>query len=159
MERLRKWFQGITAHEQRTVLIGLAAAGVVLLVGLLVPLERRVARLEREVQARRADLAWLQSVAPQLGGLRAATASAGGGESLVVLVDRVARGAGLAGALSSQADGTGQLNVRLEHVAFDALVAWVAELVQHHGVRVISASIDAGNSPGLVSASFQLAGP
>ncbi len=95
MQRLLNWFQGLTPREQRVVLLGSATGAVVLLVGLLLPFERHVARLEQRVETRRADLAWLQSVAPQLGALRA-SAPAASGASLVVLVDRVARETGIA---------------------------------------------------------------
>ena len=158
MQRLLNWFQGLTPREQRVVLLGSATGAVVLLVGLLLPFERHVARLEQRVETRRADLAWLQSVAPQLGALRA-SAPAASGASLVVLVDRVARETGIARSLTSQSNGDGALSVRVEQVAFDSLLHWAGELVQRHGVRVISASIDGGNNPGLVSASFVLAPP
>ena len=158
MRRVLAWFLGLTAREQRAVLIGLAASAAVLLLAVLLPLARHVGRLEQRVQIRRADLSWLQSVAPQLGALQA-TAPGASNESLVVLVDRVARETGIAATLTSQASGDGSLSVRVEQVPFDTLVHWTGELVQRHGVRVISASIAASNSPGLVSASFELAGP
>jgi len=158
MQRLLDWFQGLAPREQRVVLIGSVTAVVVVVIGILLPFERRVARLEQRVETRRADLAWLQSVAPQLGALRA-SAPAANGASLVVLVDRVARDTGIARSLTSQSNGGGALSVRVEQVAFDSLLNWAGELVQRHGVRVISASIDGGNNPGLVSASFVLAAP
>jgi type II secretory pathway component PulM len=158
MQQLLRWFHGITPREQRVVLIGAVAVVALLLLGLLLPFDRYVARLEQRVETRRADLAWLQSVAPQLGALRA-TAPAAGGASLVVLVDRVARETGIARSLTSQSNGGGALSVRVEQVGFDSLLNWAGLLVQRHGVRVISASIDAGNNPGLVSASFVLAPP
>ena len=158
MQRLLQWFHGLTPREQPMVLIGMAAAAALLLLGILLPFERHVAGLEQRVQTRQADLAWLQSVAPQLGALRATTRT-GSRESLVVLVDRVARETGIARSLTSQANGDGALSVRVEQVSFDTLLNWAGELVQRHGVRVMSATIDAGNNPGLVSASFVLAPP
>ncbi len=158
MERLLRWFHSLAPRDQRVVLIGMPAAAALLLLGILLPFDRRVARLEERVQTRQADLAWLQSVAPRLGALRA-TARTGSRESLVVLVDRVARNTGIARSLTSQSNGDGGLSVRVEQVAFDTLLNWTGELVQRHGVRVISASIDAGNNAGLVSASFVLAPP
>jgi general secretion pathway protein M len=159
MEQLLRWFHALAPREQRVVLIGMAAAAAaLLLLGILLPFERHVARLEQQVQGRQADLAWLQSIAPQLGALRS-RARATSRESLVVLVDRVARDTGIARSLTSQSNGDGALSVRVEQVAFDTLLNWAGELVQRHGVRVISASIDAGNNPGLVSASFMLAPP
>jgi type II secretory pathway component PulM len=158
MQQLLNWLHGITPREQRLVLIGIAAAAGLLLLGILLPFDRHVARLEQRVQTRQADLAWLQSVAPRLGVLRS-SAPAASRESLVVIVDRVARETGIARSLNSQSNGDGALSVRVEQVSFDTLLNWAAVLVQRHGVRVISASIDGGNNPGLVSASFVLAPP
>jgi len=97
----------------------------------------------------------LQSIAPQLGELRARPAG-GAGESLVVLVDRVAHETGIARSLNTQAGSDGTLSVRLDQVAFDALLNWAGELVQRHGVRVVSASIDSGANSGMVSATIVL---
>ena len=158
MQRLLAWFDGITPREQRMVLVGIAVTAALLLLGILLPFDRHVARLEERIQTRQADLAWLQSVAPQLDVLRT-VAPAASRESLVVLVDRVARETGIARSLTSQSNGDGALSVRVEQISFDALLNWAGVLVQRHTVRVISASIEAGNNPGLVSASFTLAPP
>ncbi len=155
MAALRAWFNGLARREQLAVLGGAAVCLLLLLLAAWLPVERRVARLEQRVQSKRADLAWLQSVAPQLGALRTAPVAAGG-ESLVALADRVARETGIARSLSSQPGGDGTLSVRLEQVAFDSLLNWTGELVLRHGVRVTSASIDGGPNPGTVSATIVL---
>lgn len=159
MDSIRSWFKGLAQREQRAVLAGLAACLALLLLAVLLPFERRVTRLEQRVQGKQADLLWLQSVAPQLGALRRAASNAGG-ESLVVLTDRVARETGIARSLTgSQPSGEGALSVRLEQVAFDSLLNWAGELVQHHGVRVVSASIDSSANAGAVSATIVLHTP
>jgi general secretion pathway protein M len=150
------WYRALARREQRMVLAGFGACVLLLLLAVWLPVERRVSTLERRVQGKQADLAWLQSVAPQLGALRESSA-AGSGESLVVLVDRVARDTGIARSLrGSQPGEGGTLSVRLEQVPFDALVNWAGELVQHHGVIVVSADIDGGSSLGTVGATFVL---
>jgi len=81
------------------------------------------------------------------------------GESLVVLVDGSARESGLGKSLSnSQPTGDGGLRVRLEHVPFDGMVAWLARLAQQHGVRVESAEIETAGEAGLVNAGLVLKG-
>lgn len=154
MDAIRAWFGSLAAREQRVVALGAAAAVLLLLFAAWLPVERRVARLDQQVRTRRADLAWLQSIAPQLGELRARPA--GGSESLVVLADRVAHETGISRALNTQAGSDGTLSVRLEQVAFDSLLNWAGELVQRHGVRVVSASIDSGANAGMVSATIVL---
>ena len=156
---LRNWHAGLAQREQRAVIAGAVACIAVLLLAAWLPVERRVASLEKQVQGKQADLAWLQSVAPQLNALRNSSATSGS-ESLVVIVDRVARETGIARSLSgSQPGDDGTLHVRLEQVPFDALVTWTGELVQHHGVRVVSANIDGGAGAGTVGASFVLRAP
>ena len=159
VEALRRWFRGLARREQRAVLAGAAACAALLLLATWLPVERRVAGLERRVQTKQADLAWLRAMSPQLSALRSATAGASG-ESLVALVDRVARETGIARSLSgSQPGDDGTLSVRLEQVPFDALVGWTGELVQRHGVRVVSANIDGGAGVGTVSATVMLRAP
>ena len=132
------------------VLGGAAVCVLVLLFALWFPVERRVSHLQDSVRTKQADLAWLQSVAPQLSALQSA-ASSSGGQSLVVIVDGVAHQTGIARSVSgSQPGDDGTLSVRLEQVPFDSLVNWAGELVQHHGVRVVSASID-GSAKGTPS--------
>ena len=156
---LKDWFRGLAQREQYAVMAGGATCVALLLLAAWMPVERHVSRLEHSVRTKQADLAWLQSVAPQLGALRS-TAPGSGGQSLVVLVDQVARATGIARSLTgSQPGDDGTLSVRLEHVPFDALVNWAGELVQHHGVRVVSASVDGGTGIGSVSATFVLRAP
>jgi type II secretory pathway component PulM len=78
-------------------------------------------------------------------------------ESLVVLVDRIAREAGIARSLAgSQPSGDGSLAVRLEQVPFDALAGWAGALVQRYGVHIASATVEGAGAGGLVNASFVL---
>ena len=101
---LRKWHAGLAQREQRAVIAGAVACIAGLLLAAWLPLERRVSALEKRVQGKQADLAWLQSVAPQLNALRNSSAAAGG-ESLVVVVDRVARETGIARSLNGSQPG------------------------------------------------------
>ena len=80
---LRNWYRGLAQREQYAVIAGAAACLAVLLLAAWIPVERRVSHLEQSVRTKQADLAWLQSVGPQLGALRSA-ASVSGGQSLVV---------------------------------------------------------------------------
>jgi general secretion pathway protein M len=159
MPTLRAWFEQLAPREQRLVLIGAVAAACLLLLGILLPLERKVSAAQQRVSTKQADLAWIHSVGPRLSTLRSVSAR-GGGESLVVLVDRVARETGIARALTgSQPGGDGTLSVRLEQAPFDALATWAATLLQQHGVRVVSAAIDRTATAGVVSATIVLRAP
>ncbi len=156
MNALRAWYANLAERERRVVNIGAVVAVVLLLLGIILPLDRNITQARQRVAAKQADLAFIQSAAPEL----AASGPAGNlatEESLVGLVDRSARESGLGKSLaSSQPTGDKGLRVRLDRVPFDGMVAWLARLSQSHGVRVESAEIEAAGEPGLVNAGLVL---
>ena len=148
-------FATLSARERRLVMAGAVLAGLIVVFGILVPLDRSVAQAKERLAKKHADLSWMQSVAPEL----AATAPppTASGESLLVIIDRSARESGLAGALSgSEPGGPGSLSVRLERAPFDTLVGWLARLSQQNGVIVESATLERAGAPGLVNAAIVL---
>ena len=156
MNALRAWLATLSSRDQRVVLIGAVLSAALLLIGALLPLERKVASARERVAGKQADLVWMRSVAPRLVALRG-VGRHGGDESLVVLVDRVARETGIARALAgSQPGADGSLSVRLEQVSFDALATWLATLQQQHGAHVVSSTIDRTATAGIVSATVVL---
>jgi type II secretory pathway component PulM len=149
-------FASLNERERRMVLIGGGVAAVLLLLGIILPLDRSVSRAHDRVGHKQADLAWMRGVAPQLAGSGPAVAEPATQDSLLVVVDRSARDAGLGSSLtSSEPSGPGGLRVRLDKAPFDILVGWLARLADQHGIRVESASIDS-SGPGLVSAAVVL---
>lgn len=156
---LKQKFTALSTRE-RAIVIGGAVLVVLVAVYMLAlspfyrALDARAERLDRK----QADLSWMHSVAPELqssGG--AIPAAAPTGESLVVLVDRTAREGNLASELTGQTPtGNGGIRVRFENANFDTLVLWMGSLVQRHGVYIDQATIDRGEKPGLVNASFVL---
>jgi general secretion pathway protein M len=148
---MRAWYAGLAERERRFVNIGAVAVAVLVLSGVMLPLNRNIVQARQRVTLKQADLAFIQQVAPEL-----AAAGPGGsaaGESLVVLIDSSARESGLGKSLSSsQPTGDGGLRIRLENAPFDGIVAWLARLSQQHGVRVESAEIESAGEAGLVNA-------
>lgn len=145
----------LSPRERRLVTLG-AAVGVLLLVfGILIPLDRSVSHAAQRLAKKHADLSWMQSVAPEL--QSAAPPPAATGESLLVIIDRSARESGLAGSLSgSEPGGPGTLSVRLEKAPFDTLVTWLMRLAQQNGVTIESATIERAGEPGTVNAALVL---
>ena len=156
IERVRQYLQRLQPRERRVALSGALAAVLLIILAIVLPLQRSVAAAEQRVERKRDDLQWLRSIAPQLAGLQSA-ATPQLHESLVVLVDRTARESGLGKSLAgSQPSGDGGLNVRLDQTQFDALIAWLSQLRERYGVRVDSATIDAGKDSGNVTATLVL---
>jgi len=156
VDSIAAWFQTLNERERRLVAAAAAVAGLVLLYA-LVSLDRGVARAEARLAQKRQDLAWMQSVEPQLAAAGPAAAAPASQRSLIVVVDNSAREVGLGTALtSSEPSPQGGLRVRLDRAPFDTLVGWLARLEQQNRVRVESATIDGAGAPGLVNAAIVL---
>jgi general secretion pathway protein M len=156
MDALLRYYFGLSPRDQRIALYGGIAAVMLLILAVVLPLQRHVGALEQRVAQKRDDLIWLRSMAPQLVSMQT-NAPPPLHESLVVVVDRTARQAGLERALvGSQPSGDGGLNVRLEQTPFDGLVSWVAQLRESYGIRVDSAVIEPAAAPGTVNSTMVL---
>jgi general secretion pathway protein M len=140
-------------RERRLLGIGALVIAALFFLIVLLPLDRSVAHAKERLSHKRTDLAWMQSVAPELAA--AAPPAAASGESLLVILDRSAHEAGL-GAISTEPAGTGSVTVRLQKAPFDSLVGWLARLGQLYGVSVESATIEKAEGEGLANASLVL---
>jgi general secretion pathway protein M len=159
LEKLRVWYAGLQQREQRVVAIGgVLVAVLILVLGILLPLQSAVSSAVKRNQTEREDLAWMQVNAPEI---RAAgdQLPSDTGEAPVVLVDRVGREAGLASALrGTQPNGNG-VRVQLEAAPFDTLVNWLATLDARYGFAIESITVDRAARPGVVNASITFAQP
>ena len=154
---MRAWYANLADREKLFVKFGAVAGVLILILGILLPLNRGIAAARMRVESKQGDLAFIQEAMPQLAAAGPATGNVAGGESLVVLVDSSARESGLGKSLtSSQPSGDRGLRVRLDHAPFDSLVAWLARLSQQHGVRVESAEIEYAAEAGMVNAGLVL---
>jgi type II secretory pathway component PulM len=148
-------FSALPQRQQQLIIGGVVLAVVLFIIAVLVPLDHSVTSAQQRLAKKRADLAWMQSVAPELATAPAPPSDSG--ESLLVIIDRSARESGLAGSLTGSEPGLGgSLSVRLQKAPFDTLVAWLARLAQQNGVVVDSATIDGAGAPGLVNAAVVL---
>ena len=149
-------FDTMTQRERRLVMIGGLAAVLILIFGVLIPLDNSVAKARARVIQKQNDLAWMRSAAPMVA-MAGPARQGGSGESLLVIVDRSARESGLGKALAgSDPSGPGAIQVRLEKASFDALVGWLSRLSQQNGIGVDGASIDTTGTPGIVNAAIVL---
>lgn len=159
MNKFRAWYFGLQLREQKMVAFGGAAVAVlIVLLGVLLPLQSALSSANRRNETKRADLNWMQSNAAEI---RAAgnQLAADTGEAPVVLVDRVSRAAGLAGALrGTQPSGTG-VRVQLEAAPFDTLVNWLTTLDERYGLAVESLTVDRAARPGAVNANITFTQP
>jgi len=154
---VRDWFENLSERERNLVYGAGALLGVALVYLVLVlPFQTYGKRMSSRVAQKTTNLAWMQASAPQAMAAAGIAQSGGSGESLVVLVDRTAREAGLGNSLRDQSpDGNNGLRLRVEGASFDVLVTWLANLQQQHGVSIEAATVDAA-APGLVNATLSL---
>jgi general secretion pathway protein M len=146
----------LSERERRVLVVGAVLVVLLLFFGIILPLDRSVAKAHERVGRKQSDLVWMRQVAPELIGSAPPPASAAQ-ESLLVIVERSARESNLATALAgSEPAGPGALSVRLEKASFDQLVAWLARLAQNNGIRVDNATIDSAGAPGIVNAAVVL---
>jgi general secretion pathway protein M len=158
MNKIRAWYAGLEERERRFVIIGAVGVSLlILIVGILMPLQSAVSTAVTRSETKREDLAWMQVNAPAV---RAAGAlPSDTGEAPVVMVDRIGRELGLASSLrGTQPNGTG-VRVQLEAAPFDTLITWLATLEQRYGLAIESITVDRAARPGVVNASVTFTQP
>jgi general secretion pathway protein M len=160
MNKLRTWYAGLQQRDQRVVAIGsIVLAFIILIGGILMPLQSAVSNAAKGTETRREDLAWMRVNAPEVRAL-GGQLPADTGEAPVVLVDRVGREAGLAAALrGTQPNATGGVRVQLEAAPFDTLVTWLDTLDRRYGLAIESITVDRTPVPGMVNASISFTSP
>ena len=152
LARLQAWYGTLEAREQRVVRIAVPALLALVAIGIVWQLHAVVNRTERRVAAKRADLAYLQAVLPELRGV---PVPQDGGQSLVVIVDRTTRDAGLAANLrGAEPSGVAGVRVRLEGASFESFVQWLVRVQREHGFVVQAATLEKTDTPGRVNANI-----
>ncbi len=154
--RARARFDALTAREQRTVRLGLVGGGTLLTIVLLLALQGAAHRADARITAKRADLAYIQSVLPEL---NAAPAQAAG-QSLVAVVDETAANGGLKDALKgTEPSGTEGVVVRFEAAPLPALLTWLVRIQREYSAKVTTATLEKTSNNGEVNAIITLIAP
>jgi general secretion pathway protein M len=155
---MKDWFLGLEPRERLAVTLGSVVVLVLVLWGLVIaPLYSASALADSRIETKRNTLAFLRGAAAELaaGAEHPAARPDLAGQSLVVIVDRSAREAGLGASLTrNQPVGDDGIRVRLENASFDALARWLAALNAGSGLSIESASFDRAPDEGRVNASL-----
>jgi general secretion pathway protein M len=160
MNKIKAWYAGLQQRDQRVVAAGAVVLALMILIGgILLPLQSAVSSAIKGKETRREDLAWMNANAPEIRE-RGGDIPADTGEAPVVLVDRVGREVGLASSLrGTQPNATGGVRVQLEAAPFDTVVTWLDTLDRHYGLAIESITVDRTPTPGLVNASISFTQP
>jgi general secretion pathway protein M len=157
---MNAWWKRLRERERWIVSSGLGLALALLLYGLVwQPLRTQLKNLRQGVAEQRAELARMRTIAEEVKRLSAfantseEAAQADSGQSLLLLVDRKAKTAGLNETIKRvEPQGVNQLRIQLEQVNFDQMIRWLDSLAQEHGIAVDNANIDRQTSSGRVDA-------
>lgn len=153
---MKQWWQQRNPREQRLLSIGaLVMALAILIGGIYLPLLRARDEARTQVQQAELDLLASRRYAALLGASPTAASVAspvtGPDRSLMARVDEGLRDAGLSSVLTRiEPDGDGRVRLWLEEASFDTVVAWLEGLTDRARVKVIDASVDRSEGPGLV---------
>lgn len=154
---LDTWYARQTPRDQRMLRIGALAVALIVVVGIVFPLQRGLSRARQDVRRAQDDVAWMTSVSPTLVGAGPSSAARPANQSLVVLIANSAAESGLSKALTATTpSGNGAMRVQLQNADFNLLLGWLHRLSTQQGVRIEDASISNAGAPGLVNVSVQL---
>jgi general secretion pathway protein M len=159
---MRAWLARRDPRERLALGAGGMALAALLAYALVwEPFSREHARLAESVAEQRELAAWLAGVREEAAQLRRAAPAPAGlppGQSLLAVVDRTTRTAGLGSAVRRiEPEGGDRVRVWLEGARFQVLARWLLELEGSAGVRATSASLERGRTPGQVDARLTLA--
>ena len=150
-------FDTLTERERRLVVLGAVVVVLIIIFGVLLPLDSSVTKARARVIQKQADLVWMRGVAPYLQAVPVTNRGAGTGESLLVVVDRSAQESGLQKTLAgTEPSGPSAIQVRMEKAPFDQMIGWLSRLSQQNGLGVDGATIDSAGAPGMVNAAIVL---
>ena len=151
---MKAWFYGLQPRERWIVAIGAAAAVVIIVWGFVVqPLRAETARLRTSVDAKQRlliDVSRIEGQTPS----SVVSNREGAGQTLVVIIDNTARSHGLNP--RTRANGPSGVDVSLQAVPFDSLVAWLLVLHGTYGIDVDTASFSPGREAGVVNGQLTL---
>ena len=151
---MRAWFDSLQRRERWILIAGVVVTiGVVLWAGVLRPLRAQSATLQAAVESK-------QRLLVDLGRLGASSPAARPGaqpsdQTLVVVVDSTAQAHGLR-ITRSRPNGPSGVEVTLQAVPFDVLVAWLMTLHGTYAVDVESAQLSTARQQGLVNGQVSL---
>jgi general secretion pathway protein M len=160
---MKDWFMGLNVRERKLVAGG-AAILVLLIFYLLVwePVVVAYSELKKNVAEQQETVDWMKQASVRvkaLQGRAGGTARSLGGSSLLAVVDKSARLAGLGPAIKRvEPDGSKGVKIWLEGAAFDSMVLWLGKLNRSYRIDATVATIEP-QGEGRVNARLTLAGP
>ncbi len=155
---LEKLQQQLSLRDQAMLALLAGALALYVIYQLLLhPLTQANQRLETQNAAAQQSLAAVTQMADELRALQQGAVHGAGepSENLTQLVDRTVAEQGLRMS-RFQPGSNGDVQVRLDNMAFDLVLRWLNELESAHAVAIRELVIAPGSAPGLVNVSARL---
>lgn len=158
LQRLQDAWSGLAERERLMAKAGGLLVGVTLVYLMFwEPVQNELTRLRTAVPEKQVQLVRMRALAAQVQPLRGRVAQPPASGALLGMVEQSAAARGLRTQITRiEAEGTNGLQLTLEAMPFNSLVAWLAELQENNAIAVDQANLDAHAKPGQVSGKVRL---
>lgn len=154
---MKEWYQSLTQREQLSVVaLGLAVALYAVYSVAVKPIASARDEMARQNLALAESLQRVDAMASQVLQLRQSGAGNGRGRNLTALINRSTGALGLQ-VSRLQPNARGEVQVRMEAVAFDDLLAWLHQMEYRESLVLQEVSITPGGGSGRVNATVRIA--
>ncbi|CAK0755920.1 Type II secretion system protein M [Gammaproteobacteria bacterium] len=158
---MNAWWESLSARERGMLSLALGITIIATLYfAVWEPFQVQLRTLRQTVTDERSQVFWMEQATAEVIALRGVVpVQKNNGESLLTLVDRSARVAGMgAGINRVEPEGKEKVRVWLNDIAFDTLIPWLAGLDKIQGVVPESLVVDRQGAAGQVNVRLVLVG-
>ena len=156
MQQLKEWFEGLDENEKRIVIIGgIFFSLVILIFGILKPLNDSVGTLEQQVNSRQDSVDQWKANMPTILANRGAASGTSSNRALSNVVTSTTRRFNLK-VSRVQEKGQDEMQVWFDNVAFNDFIRWTAELENRHKITIDSVNIRSKDRNGLSSIDIKI---
>lgn len=154
---MRDWFDKLNQREQMSLLALALAMGLYLLYMLAwAPLDNKREQLQQQNSSIAGSLQQVDAMVSEILRLRDGGGASSARRNLTALINKSTSRRGLQ-VSRLQPNSRGEIQVRLESVAFDEVLGWLHEIENQEGLLVSEVAITPAGSPGRVNATVRIA--
>lgn len=155
-QQINDWYTELETNEQRIVVVAAIFFSLVILVfGILKPLNDSVSSLQGQVKSRQKSVdKWKQSM-PIILANRGHSQGASSGQALSFIVTSTSKRFNLR-VSRVQEKSSDEMQVWFDSVPFNDFIRWVAEVQNRHNVKVASVNVRSKDRDGLASIDIKI---
>ncbi len=146
---MKDWWEGLASRERNLAIL----SAVIIVVGALYwgvyqPLSDSLEQEQKRLKSNQQTLVWMKSKGQDIVNYQALNKSASGNVNLNQLIGNSARQSGI---IISRIQPKGnELEVWIDNIEFNKLLAWLKQLQERHGVVTLNTDLAVGDAPGTV---------